>query len=236
MMITHFLNRQAEALEHVLAYRTKEACTEPAHSRPTMEQFTIALAREVGTPAQDVAHAVGQRLGWAVYDRELPQMIARQLQRPAVLVEAIDERRQSWLLECLNAFNSHDVLSEGRYFRCLLGIIGTLGKQGRCVIVGHGAEFMLPPASTLRVRLVGHREDRIAALGRRLHLDRWSASERLEEIHRARTQFLREHFHLDPSKARHYDVVLNSSQWSAADCADFIVQALHHKASGYRTE
>ena len=235
MLATHFLHRHAETLEHVLGYRTMPQQSPVLCPETSLDHFTIALARQVGTPALEVASEVGQRLGWPVYERELPQMIASHLHLPLSVVEEIDERRQSWLLECLEAFCTHQDLSESRYFRTLTSVIRSLGEQGRCILVGHGAGFILPPRTTLRVRLVGYSEDRIANVSRRLHLDHWSAARKVDEINRERTRFLRDHFHLDPSKARHYDLVLNTSQWSVADCADFIVQALQHKATEHPT-
>jgi cytidylate kinase len=230
MMVSSFLPRQAQALQQLFGYRTEQYHTESASS--AVDRFTITLSREAGTPAAEIARLVGERLGWPVYDRELPAYVARELHVSLSAVEEIDERGQSWLLECLEAFRSRSELSEGRYFRCLLVVIRTLGAQGRSVLVGHGAEHILSPRSTLRVRLIGEREDRISAFSRHFHLDRHTAARQVEEINRQRDRFIREHFHADPAKARHYDLVLNTSQWSPADCADFVVQALHHKATG----
>ncbi len=233
MTVTSLMIRHTEALEHLLV----GCCTEPEPRYLTPEQtaldrFTIAMSRETGTPALEVARQVGQRLGWPVYDREVPARIAEALHLPVGAVEAIDERRQSWLLECLESFTSHGDLSESRYFRQLISVVRSLGDQGRCLIVGHGAEFLLPPHATLRVRLVGNREDRLAAFSRTRHLDHWRAARQLDQIDTERSRFLHEHFHVDPSQPRNYDLVLNTSQWSPTDCADFILRALHHKAMG----
>jgi hypothetical protein len=243
MTVTSFMNRHTEALEHVLA----GCCTEPptlpspklgegwvgvTPEQTALDHFTIAVSREAGTPASEVARQVGERLGWPVYEREVPARIAQALHVPVGVVEAIDERRQSWLLECFEAFNSRCDLSESRYFRQLISVVRSLGERGRCLIVGHGAEHLLPPYVTLRVYLVGDREDRLAAFGRARHLDRWTASRQLDQIDSERSRFLREHFHVDPSLPRNYDLVLNTSQWSGSDCADFILRALHHKAMG----
>jgi cytidylate kinase len=233
MTLTGFLHRHTEALEHVLV----GCCTErePRYATPeqtALDRFTIAVSREAGTPASEVARQVGERLGWPVYEREVPERIAQALHLPVGVVEAIDERRQSWLLECLESFNSRCDLSESRYFRQLISVVRSLGEQGRCLIVGHGAEYLLPPHTTLRVFLVGAHEDRLAAFGRARHLDRWTASRQLDQIDIERSRFLREHFHVDPSQSRNYDLVLNTSQWSPSDCADFILRALHHKAMG----
>lgn len=227
------LSRHAQALEHLLGYRAGREAIPSASMNPEVDRFTIALSREAGTPVAEIAQEVGTRLGWTVYDRELLACIAHELHLPVGSVEQIDECGQSWLLDCMQAFVSRQELSEGRYFRCLIGVVRALGERGRCILVGRGAEHILPPRATLRVRLVGDREDRITAFSRRFHLDRRTAARRLEETARARGRFIREHFHTDPTKARHYDLILNTSQWSPSDCADFILQALHHKATGH---
>lgn len=236
MAITRSLHRHAQTLEHLLSYRTEAEVTEVQPVRTKVDHFTIALSREAGTPAQEVARHVGERLGWPVYDREVPARIAHELHVPEVVVEWIDERRQSWLLECIESFTSPCHLSESRYFRHLLSVVRSLGKMGRCLIVGHGAAFILPACSTLRVQLVGNREDRIAEFARQLHIDHWTASQQLHETSRERARFLREHFHIDPAQPRNYDLVLNTSQWSPSDCADFILRALHHKAAEQRSD
>jgi hypothetical protein len=232
MTVTNFMVRQTKALENMLA----SCCTKPEPPYVTPEQtaldrFTIAVSHEIGTPALEVARQVGERLGWPVYDREIAARIAQELRVPVAVVEAIDERRQSWLLECLESFHSRCLLSESRYFRHLISVVRSLGEQGRCLIVGHGAEFLLPPHSTLRVCLVGNREDRIAAFGCAGHIDHWTAARRLDQLNRERSRFIREHFHVEPNQPHNYDLILNTSQWPSADCADFIVRALHRKAT-----
>ena len=226
-----FLPRQAQVLQHLFGYQAESNIAKVVG--PEVDRFTIAISREEGTPAVEVAAEVGGRLGWTAYDREIPACIARELRLSVESVEQIDERGQSWLLDCMQAFLSRRELSDSRYFRCLISVIRSLGEQGCGIIIGHGAAHILPPRYTLRVLLVGDREDRITAVSRRSHLDRRAAARELEETSHARRRFIREHLHTDPTKARHYDLVLNTSQWSPPDCADFIFAALHHKATGH---
>ncbi len=42
-------------------------------------------------------------------------------------------------------------------------------------------------------------------------------------------QFIRDHFHRDPAAPGGYDLILNTSQWSAAVCAALVEQAIHYK-------
>jgi hypothetical protein len=225
MSITSFLHRHAEALEHVLAYRTEDKSRTVEAAETQLDHFTVALSREAGTPEQEIAREVGERLGWPVYDRELPALIAEELHLPLHVVADLDERRQSWLLECIESFGTRAELSESRYFRHLISVIRSLGSHGRCVIVGRGAAFILPSQSTLRVRLVG---------GCSSFSVRGTRNSQLETINRERSRFLRDHFHVDPTQPDHYDLVLNTSQWTISECADVILRALHHKATGHQ--
>jgi hypothetical protein len=234
MIISRHLHRHAQALEHVLGYRAEEYTAEVEPSSAALDQFTIALSREVGTPDVEVAREVCERLGWTVYDQEIPALIAEQVHLPLDVVADMDERRQSWLLECISAFTSHHELSESRYFRHLLAVIRSLGERGRCAIVGHGAAFILPARTTLRVRLVGDRERCISTFARTQHTDRWTASRRLHEVNRERSRFLHDHFHIDPTQPDHYDLIINTSHWSVSECADVILRALQHKAEGHK--
>src|SRR5262249_41032411 len=104
MTVSSFLPRQAQVLQQLFGYQTEQERDNTEPMRSAVDRFTIALSREAGTPAAEVAHALGERLGWPVYDHELPACIARELHLSVSAVEEIDERGQSWLLECLEAF------------------------------------------------------------------------------------------------------------------------------------
>ena len=72
------------------------------------------------------------------------------------LLESVDERRTSWLVEFAEAFSQLPLVSEVAYVRHLIQTILSLSVHGSCVIVGRGATHILPPATTLRVALVGN--------------------------------------------------------------------------------
>lgn len=210
--------------------RQRESAASPPTAPPAL---TIALSREAGTPGTSVAREVGARLGWPVYDHELLQRIAQEMGLRVRLLESVDERRQSWLRECVEAFASApmegkgDYVSEGAFVRHLVETVLSLGAHGQCVIVGRGAPLLLAPETTLRVRLVGLLADRVTVLSRRHGLTRKEAERRVQEVERERVRFIREHFQKDPTEPAYYDLFLNTSRWSIAECAELIIQALH---------
>src|SRR4051794_5712812 len=62
---------------------------------PLPTRFTIALTRESGANGPLVARAIGKRLGWPVYDRELLERVAEEMGLRADLLESVDEKRKS---------------------------------------------------------------------------------------------------------------------------------------------
>ncbi len=203
-------------------------------SSPACHAFTVALSREFGTQGTAVAREVGSLLGWHVYDHELLEWIAQEMGLRTALLESVDDPAQSRLLESVEAFRSaplksewSPLVSEGAYFHQLVETVLALGIHGECVIVGRGAGFILPPATTLRVRLVGPVRERIAALSRKLGITERDAARRVRNIDRERTDFVQDHFGKAPVDPRNYDLVLNTSRLSVAESAELIVEALH---------
>jgi cytidylate kinase len=197
---------------------------------PETPALTIAIAREAGTPANEIAREVGARLGWPVYNHELLERLSEDLHVPIQQLEYIDERGVSWLLEAIQGFSLTSDVSEETYVHRLVALIRFLGARSRCIIVGRGAAQLLPAEATLRVRLVGDLEDRIAAMSRKLHLDRKQAARLVSDRNRERIRFVRDHFLKDPTAPDSYDLVLNTSVWSPTACAALIEQSLVQKS------
>jgi cytidylate kinase len=188
--------------------------------------FTIALSRATGARATSVARVLGQKLGWHVYDHELLELIAKEMGLRTRLLESVDERRGSWIQDTMAGFALVPLVSETGYVRHLVETLLSLASHGSCILVGRGAAHILPAATTLRVRLVAPLEDRIAVMSRELHVPRDEAARRVKTMDRERTAFIKDHFQRDPENPVNYDLVLNSSRFSVAECADVIVDAL----------
>jgi cytidylate kinase len=220
----HSARALAESIVHANSYRESHQQARRASGAPAL---TIAISRQAGAGGTSIATEVGTRLGWPVYDHELVERIAREMHLRTKLLESVDERHTSWLVECAESFSQVPLVSESAYVRHLIQTILSLGAHGSCVIVGRGASHILPPVTTLRVRLVGDREDRITALSRELGVTHEEASRRIDVIERERIAFSKDHFHKDPGDPQNFDLVLNSSCFSYSECAQLIIEALY---------
>jgi cytidylate kinase len=193
---------------------------------PARPPFSITISREPGALGSTVAGEVGRRLGWPVYDREILVRVAEAIHRPTFHLQGVDERARSWLEEALSGLLSEYAVSSGAYLKYLIGTVRGLAAGGRCVIVGRGANFILPAATTLRVRLVASPEDRARVVALRFNLPPREAAAWAERTERERAEFVRRSFGKDPADPHHYDLVLNTSRVSAADAADAVVGML----------
>src|SRR5262249_20196345 len=148
----------------------------------------------------------------------------------AALLKSVDERHQSWLLESIEAFFAahHKSVSEAAFVHHLVETVTALGAHGNCIIVGRGSAFILPPETTLRVRLVAPMNSRIATITRPLSLAEKESPQRFRTIERDAINFFRDYTRKDPTDPSLYDLVLNVSRLSVATQATLIIDALRH--------
>jgi len=205
----------------------KERGETDARARETRPAFTIAISRQSGARGTTTARAVGERLGWAVYDRELVERIAQDIKLQASLLEEVDEKKVGWLQEFMQSFSSAPSVSDVAYVHRMLKTIGALVERGDCVLVGRGIAHILPVKTTLRVRVVAPVAWRVAAMSRKLGVSEKDAAVKVATIDRQRIQFVREHFNKDTTDPSLYDLVLNAERFSVEQCVDLIVEALH---------
>jgi cytidylate kinase len=221
------LDRVVGALAHL--NRHAEGGEETGRARRQARPCLVAVAREAGAKGSSVGKAVANRLGWPVYDQELLQHIAQEKGLQTHLLEALDEQYVDWLTGTMRRLCAVPTGDAHSYLKPLLQLFATLTSKGHCVIVGRGAAAVLPAETTLNVRLVAPRAQRIATIQELRGLSAAEAERWVDRTDRERVRFVKEYFHRDPTDPVNYDLVLNAGRLSVDDCARLIVEALHAK-------
>lgn len=193
---------------------------------PTLH-FTITISRQAGARGPTIARAVAERLHWPVYDHEILEAIATEMGLREKLLASVDEKHVGWVQEIVQRLSALPHVSENAYVGRLVPMLLSLASHGDCVIVGRGAAQVLPPATTLRVRLVGPVQERIAAIERRFGISHAEAAQWVQKTDLDRNRFVHDHFQKDASNPEVYDLVLNSCRFSDEKCAEMILAALH---------
>src|SRR5581483_12010496 len=180
----------------------------PAVLRP--RGLTVAVSREAGARGGTVAAAVRRTLGWQVYDHQLLDFLAR------------DEAARGALLADVPAAARSDAVAVAQF-------VLTLAARGEAVLVGRGAGFLLPPATTVHVRVVAPVGERVAYLGQWLRLTEAEAAAEVRRRDRKRAEFLAALTDRDPDDPTCYDLVVNSGRLGLEASAELIAQAVRAK-------
>lgn len=191
--------------------------------------LTVAISREAGSRGGTIGRRVGKKLGWQVYHQELLEYLAQEPHLSRELFEVLDTTAAAWVEERLNRLPAPTPESRREEIRSLFRIILAIGARGEAVIIGRGAGCLLPPTSTLHVRIVAPLADRVTYLSQLERLTREKAAEQVEARDAERAAFVAEHFGRQLGDVYQYDLVLNSSLLGEELCADLIVRAARAK-------
>ena len=200
--------------------------------------LTVAISREAGSRGGTIALRAGERLGWQVYPQELLEYIAQEGSFRQQLVEHLSPAASAWVEAQLDSLLRAQDLSRHPSILELGRMVLSLGVGGEVVLLGRGAGYILPPRTTLHVRLIAPLADRIAYMSQWLRLTDEEAVNQVRLRDSRRAEFIATHFHRKPSDIYQYDLLLNTSLLGEELCAELIVKAARAKqaALGFNSD
>ena len=190
--------------------------------------LTVAISRETGARGGTIGRRVGRKLGWQVVDQDLLEFLTQDDQAFAELPPAAREWADHRLDQLLRA----RVLTNDASVIGLARVVLLLGAQGEVVLVGRGAGYLLPPATTLHVRIVAPEADRIAYMAQWQRLTTEEAADEVRKRDNRRGEFLATHLGCTPNDPYPYDLIVNSSRLGEEPTAELIAQAARGKLLG----
>ncbi len=189
----------------------------------------LLISREKGAGGRTAAALAAKRLNWQVFDREIVDEVARRAKMRQLLIEGMDERARGGLEEFIRDFVGSEPLALGDYLYHLKQVLLMLGHRGDVVIVGRGAEYVLPSPFGVRVRMIAPREIRIERVRKAQDLTPDAARAQIAQVDKEREQFIRHHFHRSPGDPSGYDVVINTGYLTPEGTADILLAILERK-------
>jgi hypothetical protein len=187
--------------------------------------LTVALSREAGARGGTIGRRAGRKLGWQVYDQELLEYMAQDPTVSQGMTAALKPEGAAWVEAHLGRLQREHNLGQNPPVLNLARVVLALGAQGGCVLIGRGAGCILPPESTLHVRVVAALQERVAYMAQWLRLTAEEAAERVRLRDQRRGEFVEAHFLRQPGDVYQYDLLLNSGLLGEDVCADLIARA-----------
>lgn len=187
--------------------------------------LTIAVSRQTGSRGGSIAQRVGRKLGWQVVDQDLLEYMAQQ----GAANDELTAAARQWADQRLQELQQRGSLDANQGETHLARVILTLAAIGEVVLVGRGAGHLLPPDSTLHVRIVAPREERVAYFGQWQRLTPQDSQREVDLRDSRRSQYMLDHFSVDAADPVYYDMVLNSGMLGEEVCAQLIADAAKAK-------
>jgi cytidylate kinase len=186
----------------------------------------ITISREPGSGGRIVAQKLAAKLNVEVFHQEVLHEMARRAEVSEQLLATMDERGLSVLEDWISSLVYERHMWPDEYLKHLMNVIGTIGKHGRAVVVGRGANFILPPEQRFRVRITAPRKYRIGKVAKEFNLSEEDARRRVIKTESDRKAFIRKYFNTDIADPDNYDLTINTKNLSVDHAASVIAAAL----------
>ncbi len=225
---------------------TKWNKVEDARSAPKDPDLqVITVSRQAGSGGKIVAARAAMELGLKFYDRDIIQRVAEIAKIETSVVESRDEKPNSLFEGMMDSlvnqrgivptrYLRHLNLMPDEYVQILRQVVEDIANHEGGVVVGRGANFILPPERSFRVRIVAPlslRIDRIASI---LQITQAKAKRLVLRRDADRRAFVKHYYHEDIVDPDHYDLVVNSGTFNIDQCTESLILAWNviHEGKG----
>ena len=197
------------------------------------EIYTIG--REFGSYGKKVGEKLAERLGIAIYDKELLQKAAKEAGFCEEIFENHDERPTNSFLYSLvmdtysagsySAAPFMDMPLNHKVFLAQFDAIKKIAENESCVIVGRCADYALADnPKCLNIFIRAEMDDRAKRISKRLNITEAKAKDMCIKQDKQRASYYNYYTSKKWGDARSYDLCLNTSKISVDDCVDVILE------------
>jgi cytidylate kinase len=191
---------------------------------------TISISRETGSGGRLIASLVAKKLKMKLYDKEFVELVAKSAKKRKEVVETLDEKSRGMIEGIIISVGSNQKkFSESSYLHHLYQVVLSLTRKNKAVILGRGANFIIPPKTSLSIRIIAPLKVRIKNAVKYEKKSLAKAKADIKKIHYSRKDFIRRYFQKNISNANYYDLVINTENISVKKAANIIAKAFKEK-------
>ena len=185
----------------------------------------VTISREPGSGGRIIAERLAEKFNLDLFNQEMIHRMAESTKVSKQVLETLDEKGLNVLDNWIASLVDSKHLWPDQYLKHLMKVILTIGKHGRAVIVGRGANFILSPESRFRVRVITPIETRIGNISRDYDVSAKKAKRRMIKTESERRAFIRKYFYSDIGEPINYDLLINTDTVSVENAVEAIGSA-----------
>lgn len=185
---------------------------------------TITISRGMGSGARVVAEKLAHDIGWSLWDKELVEAVAKDASVSQRVVELFDEKTRSEIDLMTRAALGDNEMGGFLYATHLAKAVASIAKLGNAIILGRGANLLLPKA--LHVRIDASDEYRIRNMMQFETMTHAAAEAKIRESDKERHHFMVSLFGKERVEHAQYDLIIWMDKFENDTVTNIIKAAL----------
>lgn len=186
----------------------------------------ITVAMQPGSGGSVVAQSVAKRLGFDYFHRDIYEEIAKTTKIRSAVINSLEKERRTGMKDFISSLIEDQYIHPDTYLKHLIEVINTIARHGRAVIVGRGANFILPPQEIFAVRVIAPKDIRVRNVALAYRVTTEEATRRVIRRESRRKAFVRHSFNADIMNPIHYDMIVNTGKMSIECAVEAIIGAV----------
>jgi len=186
----------------------------------------ITISLEPGAGGSLLARRIADRLGFDLFNRDIIEKIAKSAKTRSDAIETVEKERLAGIRDFISSLIEDHYIHPDLYLEHLFEVVGSIGAHGQAVIVGRGANFILPPQQRFSVRVAAPLDIRIRNIVQSHQVSADDARRRIINRESRRSAFIRRAFNADIADPHNYDLVINTGKMSLACAEEAVIGAM----------
>lgn len=186
----------------------------------------ITVSMEPGSGGSRIAQLIAERLEFDYFNRDIVEQIAKTSKIRGAVINSLEKERLSGVKDFISSLMEDQYIHPDTYLKHLLVVINTIAKHGRAVIVGRGANFILPAEDIFSVRVIASEEKRVRNVALEYRTTTEEAKRRVIRRESRRQAFVRHSFNADIADPIHYNMTINTEKMSIAAAVEAVIAAV----------
>ena len=181
--------------------------------KQNQSQFPVmTISSEPGSGGRIIAQGLAERLNIDLFDRGIVREIAESAHISGAVIETMEKDRLSGVKDFIASLVNDRYLWPGVYLDHLMKVVAAIASHGNAIIVGRGANFLIPPEDRLSIRVIAPLETRVKNVAKEFGVTREEAKRRVINRENRRSAFIRQSFNADVADPRNYDLIINTQK------------------------
>ena len=189
----------------------------------------VTVSHEIEDQGIALGKSVAERLGFGYWDRDLVMELARLLNEKTATSMMVDESTHAAIEEFLGTSTPRQEPASVDYTELVRRIFDSIAHRGGAVIVGRGAQFLVAPRESLRVRLVAPFHLRARELERRERIAFKAARRAVQFGDNENASFVLHAKGYDVADPAYFDLVVNTETYMHESAQSLVLMAYFAK-------